>query len=237
MTSPTQSSPDWLTILLGSGGVGVIALFGVSAGFVIRQHISVLRQAKDNLTSENNLLKDRLARAEADKKAADDEVSSMFTILEGLRESDLSTDDAAKLKRVLGGLHRIKSMQEGFNTYKAAAQWLEYRKEAWVEEAVRKAFHEHPKLFNRKTRKAFHKDINDYLSWVYTSLYTYGHARAPLKNFVKDPVLKSPFPYTTAIQQIVSNGDRKELTVEQSISLEKMLDQLLKKIHKEIGNS
>lgn len=233
MTQAPTGTQDLLKVLLGSGGVlGAITLIGGFVGFLIRKQIATIEQDNQNLRRENARLEASLAKSEENEKKSADEVASLFTILEGLRESDLSADDAGRLKRVLGGLRRMKSMQEGLEIYKTAARWLEIHKTEWAKTAAKATIREHPRLVPKKLRKQFEADIINYLNWVYTSLYVYGHAKAPLKKFVESPAIQASFPYTSAINHIRNNGDRKELTVDQAMYLEKMLDELVRKLEK-----
>jgi len=231
MSQSSQSSQDLIKLLLGGGGVlGLITVVGGFAGFLIKQHVETLRQANQNLSKQNQDLQKKLEQAEAKEKKAVEEVSSITTIFETMQESSLSPADAARLKRVLGRCRRIQSMHEGFEVYKSAARWLDYRKSDWVDEAVNAAVQQHSKLVPKRLRKQFKQDISSYLDWVHISLYVYGHARAPVKKFVKQPSIQHSYPYRTAIEHIRDNGERQELTIEQANCLEKMLDELIKKI-------
>lgn len=235
MTQSSQSFPDLLKLLIGGGGIVTVA--GSFTGFLVKKHIDTLNQANHNLRSENDRLKASLAKAEADEKASRDEVESLVTIFETLQDSDLSPSDAARLKRILGGLHRIKSLQGEFEVYKTAARWLNYRKTEWVNDAAKIAIQQHSELVPRRTRQKFKKDIASYLDWVYTSLYVYGHPDAPIRKFVHHPSVRSSYPYLSAIDCLKNNGDRGDLTIEESTSLERMLDELMNKIRNEFSNT
>ncbi|MDX2240613.1 MAG: hypothetical protein NW224_08020 [Leptolyngbyaceae cyanobacterium bins.302] len=232
MTQAAPASPSLLQIVLGGGGIlGLLSLAGGYTVFLINKHISLLDQANKALVRDNEKLTASLTKAESDAKAAMDDVDDLFRILETIRESDLSADDAARLKRVLGGLRKIQAMQQGLESYKAAARWLDKRKSDWCKEAARIAIQKYPKLVPLSRRRKFQENLASYLNWIYTSLYVYGHPDAPLSNFVQSPVIPFSQPYIAALEKIKNNGDRDELSVEQSICLEKMIDELIEKIH------
>jgi hypothetical protein len=212
-------------------------LISAFAAYVIKKHVEVLEQENKNLSRENTQLEAKLTKAEADAKDAKADVESITVIFEDLQQSGLKPEDAARLQRVLGRLRRIQSMQQGFENYRSAARWLEHRKIEWVKESVKQATRKHPTLVTRKSKKKFQQDIEGYLDWIYTSLYVYGHQKAPIKDFVGHPNINSSYPYIAAICSLKDNGDRKELTIEQTICLEKMMDELINKIRIEFKNT
>lgn len=234
----TQAAQGWIELLLGKGGlVGLmgttVGVIGGLTGFLINQRFEGLKQEHRVLEQKNELLQEKLKTVEAEKKDVSDSVNDIITILEKLRESELNPDDAAKLRRFLGGFERIRSMKEKTRDFKAASQWLDYRKATWVEEASAEAIQKHPSLIPLGLKKRFRKDIEGYLNWAYTSLNVYEHPDAPLSNFVAKPALQSLFPYATAIRYLIDNFDRGDLTIEQSRYLESIFDELARKISDE----
>jgi hypothetical protein len=229
----TQTSPNWFTVVLGGGGVmSLLTLAGGYASFVIKKHIDAIEQQNKNLIIENEGLRRNIENAETELKNAMSEIEHLYATVERIREAELSSDDAARLKRVVGNLQDIKSRQKGkrFEEYKIAARWLDYRKSSWVKDASHYAIQKYSKIVPWQRRKKFKQDITGYLDWVYTSLYVYGHARLPLSRFVSEPIIKSSFPYVSAIRNIIENKDRGDLTVDQSTYLEGMLEELITKI-------
>ncbi len=232
-----QNSPNLLTTILGGSGVlGILTLMGGFAGFVVNKHVAAIEAEKMRLTGDNTTLRQSLGKAETDLKNAIDDVSNVFVLLEQQRDAEpLSSEDAARMKRILGQFQRLRLIKE-FEEYKTAARWLNYRKSDWVKEAVRVAVKEHSKLIPRQVRKRFEQDIAAYLNWVCMSLYVYEHAKAPLSQFVSKPAIQNSFPYSAAIRYLKENRDRGELTLNQSRYLENMLDELLRKLTNEFKN-
>jgi hypothetical protein len=232
----TQSSPNLLTIFLGGSGVvgALITLGSAYAKILNKKYVEPLERDKQTLISENGRLRSDLQNAKIEKAEALSEVDKIVSLFESLRESNLSPNDAATIKRMMAKVQRIQSMKNEAEAYKAAANWLEYRRQQWIKDALQRAIQEHPSLVPKEVRKSFQKDIGNYLSWVHTSLYEYQHANAPLHLFVPSPTIRSTFPYIAAIRCIKDNGDRGELNVEQSVHLEKMLNKLIERIPSEI---
>ena len=232
-----QPSLNWLKLLGTSGIIGALGLAGAFVAFIINLYRTALEEQNRGLDEENKRLKNRLVEIEADRVEAKSEVSKVIKMLVRLRE-DSSPDDFIQLAEIIAKVERFQLDDvETFEAQRSAAQWLEYRKDDWIKDAVKVSIQKHAKLVLPRVRKQFQKDIAAYLKWVVKSLSTNGHPDESLGEFVGKPTINSAIPYITAVRHVRDNGDREELTAEQSRYLEAMFDELLRKLPAEFSKS
>jgi actin-related protein len=227
----TQNPSNWNTILLGSSGVlSVLTFAGTYASYVFKQQVDTLKSKIDYLESDNTRLQKSLEEAK----------SQTAGLIESLTRLEFNDEDAARMTRIMSNFQKWGSLEENeFYDYKQAAQWIKDNKQDLIKEASKEAIRKHSKLFQRFSgkRKQFEKDIAGYLDWVYNSLNLWGHKNVPLREFVNQPIIKSPLPYIIAIRKLKDKVDVVELTVKQSRYLKDFLDGLIKKIPDEFRNS
>ncbi len=237
----TQNPSNWNTILLGSSGVlSVLTLAGAYASYVFKQQVDTLNYQIKSLESENTRLRKSLEQAENEKQKANSDTAELFGTLERIQSSDsLSHEDTERIIRIMGKFQKLGSLQNKLDEYKQAAQWIKDNKQDLIKEASKEAIRKHSKFFpiGSRKKKQFEKDIGGYLDWVYDSLNLYGHKNVPLNEFVNQPIIKSPLPYTTAIRKLKDKENAGELTLEQSRYLKDFLDGLINKIPGEFRNS
>lgn len=215
-----KSTSEWMTI----------AVFFIGGGGLI----GLLKYIDELKNKEVALIDSQLKRTEQALKRAEEREHDNFEILtealRGLDEGSLSSQDAARIQKVLSLVHEKKSLVEELNDYKNAASWLTVRKTEWVKTAIKTTVRSFNREIPRNKSKKFKEDIFCYLDWVYQCLYLYGYPAISLQEFVPAPIASSHFPYTETIQLIVDMKDWGTLTNNQIDALEGMFEELMERL-------
>jgi hypothetical protein len=227
-----QSSPNWFTIVVGSGGIlsGILAVVAlVTKGIIDKKETQIT-----DLTQRNSRLEREL---EEERDKSKHLIISFSERLRSINAGQLSPEDAVHLREIFNLIKGFEDLQQGFSDCKRAAEWLDSRSKTWVQQASDHVTRKYRNLLPRDRTKLFKDELALYLTWVYTCLSKHGHTdNAPLSHFVKDPVIASPHPYVAAINYFIEKEDWGELTPTQIAYLREVLMRLKEQIGKSFTN-
>ncbi|MBW4579605.1 MAG: hypothetical protein KME42_08545 [Tildeniella nuda ZEHNDER 1965/U140] len=227
-----QSSPSWSTIVVGGGGIlgallTVVTL--VTKGIVDKKEVQI-----GYLTQRNSKLETEI---QEERQKSQRLVTDFSERLRNIDAGRLSPEDAVHLREIFNLIKGFENLQQGFSDCKRAAEWLDIRSKAWVQQACEYATQKYSGLLPRGKVKPFKDDLTLYLTWVHTCLSKHGHTdNTPLSDFVKAPVIASPHPYMAAISHLLDKEDWGELTPDQIAYLREVLIRLRERIGESFGN-
>ena len=157
---------------------------------------------------------DNLHRELESRKRELSEMGSFREIVESffedLSSQEITPETRTNLKKIETLLADIDRNQDILKSTRTAAQWLNYKKEAWALKLAHSASAKYPDLVKSGQFEAFRVDILKYMDWIYDSL-THGFT-CRIEDYVRTPSIRSPFPYRAAFQELAEINDFGQLS-------------------------
>jgi acetolactate synthase small subunit len=241
MTQPTL--PTWVPIVLGGGGIvgASTILFNLfkqvtdakdahikrlegSISSLEKQHEREIEFIKVNHNREI----DNLHRELESKKQELAELGSFMEIIEStvddLSRQEMTPEIRSSLKKIEGFLIDIDRNREILKSTRTAAEWLSYKRETWVNQAVKSAARRYPDILTTEKIELFKADILKYLDWVYDSL-SHGFT-CRMEDYVRNPKISPSFPYKAAFQELAEISDFGQLSDSEVKDLQDYISEL-----------
>jgi hypothetical protein len=243
-----SNSSNWL--LFASPIISAVGALLVYHRWIVDHRIKLKDDLIDSLRKDlESESRSRQSLEEKIKLAVNDTDKAYSTLeefFENIKEGDLAASDVILVRRVIDNFQRLGSLQNRLNNYKVAASKLKSQQPFLTKKASQNAIREFkPSVVefqdkipwkSKDNKQKFEADISAYLDWVYDCLYVSGHPNNnPLHNFVTHPSISSFFPYEAAFRYVKDYGDWSTLTLEQSASLIRMIDELLDRLPNEFN--
>lgn len=242
---PITDIPIWAKVTLGSGGlIGALTFL-----FNLLKHLTDKRNenkqtAEDNaaklrqihereielLKSAHRAKESSLQRELERKKIELENVSDFRQLFEeaidDLANQSLTDETRSSLRKIKSYLARIQSDTKLIDSMRIAAQWVEYKKEEWLKQAIEAAVSQYPELLTSEKQDSFGVDISNYLGWLRDSLHC-GFCY-PIEDYVPKPAIGSPFPYRTALQTLEETEKLGDLKGLEASYLQDYIDELVR---------
>lgn len=213
-----QSIADW-SALIGCG-VGVL---GISTAL----NQSVLSR-KDSTIQYLGIQKADLEKAlEKERSKSNDVLERLNRALENPSLEKFASEFPSQYTEILELLESLNSLADDFEDCKRAAEWLQTKKEMWVEKATQHVWANRKGLLLSFFKKEkFKRDLGGYLDWAYACLYRHGGSvspRRPVSQFVPEPTFSSPACYVEAIEYLLERREWDDLDSQPQSYLQEML--------------
>lgn len=213
-----QSIADW-SALIGCG-VGVLGIStALNKGAVDNRDSLIRYLERQNKDLEASLGKER------DK--ANDALERLNKALENPSLAKFAADFPSQYAEILELAQSLNSLAGDFEDCKRAAEWLQTKKEIWIEKATQQVWENHRGLllpFFKKDK--FKRDLGGYLDWAYACLYRHGGSispRRPVSQFVPEPAFSSSKYYIEAIEYLLERHEWGDLENKPQAYLQEML--------------
>ncbi len=227
MSAPSTAMPAWAQItltLVGSGG-----LLGLSALLfnlfkqvtdakdtrieTLTQQIALLRQDhSDYVSTIQNSHQETVGNLQRELDQKNEELRKIGDFRQLIEESvddliskGITPETSASLRKIEAQLASMQSNQELLSGMRTAARWVQHRKEEWLELCVQTAISQCADFLPQSATASFKQDLSNYLLWLQDSLQ-HGFV-CEIADYVRQPSIKSPFPYRAAFQALKEMND------------------------------
>lgn len=194
------------------------------------------KYAMENLREDHSREVQRLTRKlEASMQNEKDSLEALLSIVQSIDASTFGSEDLAKVQKLRNRLDLLMSpeVQKPLTDCKKAAQWVKYRKDDWVGEALDLAVQSHQSLIPRNQKPELQRDMEGYLRWLCDCLQV-GHTQnRPISSYVGTPAINTPFLYADALDQLRRKEDYGRLSETQAGFLDDFFRKLIERVSDE----
>jgi hypothetical protein len=216
-----QSIADW-SALIGCG-VGVLGLSTALNKGTIDSKDTLIRY----LERQNEDLKESLQKEREQSSSA---LERLQKALENPSLEKIASEFPSQYAEILEILDSLSNLADEFEDCKRAAEWLEIKKNLWIEKATQEIWERHKGLlFPFFKKEKFKRDLGGYLEWIYACLYRHGgsiSSKRPVSQFVPEPTFSSSKYYVEAIEYLIERHEWGDLESRPKAFLQEMLFRL-----------
>ncbi|MBW4652689.1 MAG: hypothetical protein KME20_06650 [Kaiparowitsia implicata GSE-PSE-MK54-09C] len=234
----------WLPLVFGGGGIiGLSALVIKSLTDSKDETIRRLERSKEDLEKAHAkhvlILKEKhdqevgylhrdLESKKSELKRMGDFRQLLEEAVEDLAQKGITSETSYSLRKIESFLVTIEQNKEYLQSSQTAADWVHYKKDDWLQLALRTASEAHPDLITDDKVESFKQDIYEYLRWLAESLQHGFFCR--IEDYVENHTIDLVFPYRTAIHKIIATKDFGQLSTSEAQYLKDYLGELVKLI-------